>query len=64
MTPIGRDASKQNLLYFELTRQQAAGFLKMGEIDFPKFGRQWVSLCHDRYDKEDCYGTKEIHARV
>ena len=31
MTPIGRDASKQNLLYFELTRQQAAGFLKTGE---------------------------------
>ncbi len=31
MTPVGRDPSKQNLLYFELTRQQAAGFLKMGE---------------------------------
>jgi hypothetical protein len=27
MTPLGRDATKQNLLYFELSRQQAQGHL-------------------------------------
>jgi len=31
MTPVGRDASKQNLLYFELSRQQAERFLKEGD---------------------------------
>jgi hypothetical protein len=30
MTPVGRDAAKQNLLYFELSRRHAARLLKEG----------------------------------
>jgi hypothetical protein len=30
MTPVGRDAKKQNLLYFELSREQAARHLSEG----------------------------------
>ena len=31
MTPLGRDAAKQNLLYFELSRQQAERLICEGE---------------------------------
>ena len=31
MTPVGRDANKQNLLYFELLREDAKTLLKKGE---------------------------------
>lgn len=31
MTPLGRDAAKQNLLYFELSRGEAERHLKEGE---------------------------------
>jgi len=31
MTPLGRDAGKQNLLYFELSRQSAERYLQSGD---------------------------------